>query len=79
MTSPEVTKIDTAELAEVAWNALEQLQARQMGELRQTLYRMEAIVGTSTLGIQNWDKICDLIRAMLTTVVRMDRIKRFNV
>ena len=79
MTIPEVTNIDMAELAEVAYNALEQLQARQMGELRQTLYRMEAIVGTSTLGIQNWDKICDLIRAMLTTVVRMDRIKRFNV
>lgn len=79
MEIPEDTAPNTDELADVAWNALEQLESRQMGELRHTLWKMEAIVGTSTLGIQNWNKICDLIRAILTTVVRMDRIKRFDV
>ena len=79
MEIPEDKTPDTDEIADVAYKALEQLQSRQVVELRQALYNMEALVGNSKLGIQNWDKIRGLIRELLTTVVRMDRIKKFNV
>lgn len=70
---------DTDELADVAYKALDQLHLRQIAELRKTLWEMDAVVGNSTLGIKNWDKICDLLRGLLTTAVKMDRIKRFDV
>ena len=79
MEIPEDKIPDTDELADVAYNALDQLHLRQVGELRHTLWEMEAIVGDSPLGIKNWDKVCGLLRELLTTAVKMDRIKRFNV
>ena len=79
MEIPEDKTPNTDELAVVEYNALEQWQSRQVSELRQTLWEMEAVIGDSTLGIKNWDKVCDLLRELLTTAVKIDRIKRFNV